>query len=464
MGVARLSFLASRTGDVALACFTAVLLVSVAADGDPLRKCRGKVDLDACRNLTEIISSKGYPVEERYVITEDGYVLTVFRIPFGRTGRGNQRRPVVFLQHGLLCSAADWVINLPHQSLGYILADAGYDVWMGNYRGTSYSSHISFSKERRRFWDFTIDDMIAFDLPAMLDYVLEVTRRKRLFYVGHSQGTMTLFGLLSERPEYNQKIKLFCALAPVTTIGYMTSPIRVFAPFGNTLGGVLRFFGRPYFVQNTKLMKFVARTTCRWKFSQRLCEIPLFVITGMEERGVNMTRLPVIMNHFPEGASTKNLAHYAQLIQSRRFQKYDYGWLKNLRLYGQRRPPEYDLTKVTAPVALFYALNDWFCNLKDVRQLHQKLPNVVLSYQVPDPRFTHLEFNLGVLARRQVYEPMLLFMRHFLNRAENGPIGPPSFDSVIEREDSARNLVDGAPEESPVVPLLGSSSPHDEND
>ncbi|KAH9377203.1 hypothetical protein HPB48_011011 [Haemaphysalis longicornis] len=75
---------------------------------------------------TEIISSKGYPVEERYVITEDGYVLTVFRIPFGRTGRGNQRRPVVFLQHGLLCSAADWVINLPHQSLGEIQLAIGH--------------------------------------------------------------------------------------------------------------------------------------------------------------------------------------------------------------------------------------------------------------------------------------------------------------------------------------------------
>jgi lysosomal acid lipase/cholesteryl ester hydrolase len=36
-----------------------------------------------------------------------------------------------------------------------------------------------------------------------------------LIYIGHSMGTTALFVMLSEMPEYNEKIKLFIALAPV---------------------------------------------------------------------------------------------------------------------------------------------------------------------------------------------------------------------------------------------------------
>lgn len=40
------------------------------------------------------------------------------------------------------------------------------------------------------------------------------------------------------------------------------------------------------------------------------------------------------------------------------FQHYDFGKKGNLELYGTPEPAVYDLSKVTAPVYLYYGLND----------------------------------------------------------------------------------------------------------
>ncbi|XP_077533938.1 gastric triacylglycerol lipase-like [Haemaphysalis longicornis] len=328
------------------------------------------------------------------------------------------RRPVVFLQHGLFDASVDWVINMPHQSLGYILADAGYDVWLGNVRGNDFSSHVKYSKTSSEFWDFCFDDMIAFDLPAMIDYVLFKTRRKKLFYVGHSQGTLLLFGLLSDRPEYNRKIILFSALAPVTSITHLTSPFRLILPFAAITRRLLARLGMYDVFRACEFTKWLRKTICKSKIAKRLVLEPVYFLSGMEAHRYNMSRMGVVASHLPSGTSLKNVVHYGQLLRCKRFRKFNYGLFKNKRIYGQWTPPDYDVSRVTAPVAIYWSMNDWMADPKDIRLLAHTLPNVVLTYQVADPDFSHVDFTLSVLARRYVYPALLTTMNAFRFRAQ----------------------------------------------
>lgn len=54
--------------------------------------------------------------------TEDGYILGLHRIPYGRDANNvaNQNKPVVLVMHGLLCSSADFVLMGPGSGLGKI--------------------------------------------------------------------------------------------------------------------------------------------------------------------------------------------------------------------------------------------------------------------------------------------------------------------------------------------------------
>lgn len=59
-----------------------------------------------------MIRRAGYPAEAHVITTEDGYLLTLHRIP-----GGNDSLPVLLL-HAFVCSSADWVILGKDKALG----------------------------------------------------------------------------------------------------------------------------------------------------------------------------------------------------------------------------------------------------------------------------------------------------------------------------------------------------------
>lgn len=77
----------------------------------------------------------------------------------------------------------------------------------------------------KEFWDFSWHEIGYYDLPAMIDYVLNSTGQNQLRYIGFSQGTTTFYVMTSLKPTYNNKIKVMFALAPVAYFANVKSPL-----------------------------------------------------------------------------------------------------------------------------------------------------------------------------------------------------------------------------------------------
>lgn len=181
-----------------------------------------------------MITKYGYNAEVHYATTEDGYVLELHRIAGGPKSPPRKGKKVCYLQHGLVFSSASFVLSGPNHAISYRLADEGYDVWMGNSRGSIYSmnhtihkSHASFTRPfgSHGFWNFSLDEIGYYDVPASIDYVLNETGETKVHYIGHSQGTTAFFMMASERPEYQSKIQTAHAMAPAVFLNHMISPL-----------------------------------------------------------------------------------------------------------------------------------------------------------------------------------------------------------------------------------------------
>ncbi|XP_071941868.1 gastric triacylglycerol lipase-like [Antedon mediterranea] len=369
-----------------------------------------EVNMDAI----ELITSKGYPAESHYVHTPDGFILGMQRIPYGRHDKpSNKTRPVVFLQHGLLASSTNFLTNLRNESLGYILADAGFDVWLGNVRGNTYSKNHTYLKpDQKEFWAWSFDEMAEFDLPAMVNYVLNVTKQPKLSYVGHSQGTIMGFVEFSYNQKLAEKINVFIALAPVANVTHMESPIRYLAAFLPEIQFLFDILGVKEFLPNTEFIDMLAEDLCNQPDTFLFCKNIIFILCGYDDKNLNKSRLPVYFTHCPAGTSVQDVVHWAQMVHDGNFQKYDYGKDENLKKYKQPKPPSYSVRNMNVPIALYTGGQDWLADPVDVADLIPKLQNIVQHLNLPD--YDHMDFIWGLDAANRVYPDVIKTLKKFI--------------------------------------------------
>ncbi|XP_046961504.1 lipase 1-like [Vanessa cardui] len=386
----------------------------------PAARHSNNIVQDALIDAPGLVRKYGYPLEVHHVVTADGYVLQVHRIPHGRDANSRPGpRPVALVMHGLLCSSADFLVLGPGNALAYVLAEAGYDVWLPNARGNFYSRRHLFldpdDREGLQFWKFSWDEIGNLDLPAIVNFIIVNTGQQKMHYIGYSQGTTAFLVLNSLRPEYNDRFISFQALAPSAFVENNQNNLRaIMAQFESVLEAVAFNLGFGEVVGGEvwrQVFTALGLTFCNDEsFLQPLC-VAAIVGTG-EIENFNKTMLPVFVGHNPAGAAFRQIIHYSQVLRFQRFARYNHGNpLTNLALYGSMTPPEYDLSKITTPAYLHYGKNDVQSDFRDVLLLGERLGNTIGVYPVERETFNHFDFIWGGDARTQLYDKLIDMMR-----------------------------------------------------
>jgi pimeloyl-ACP methyl ester carboxylesterase len=364
------------------------------------------VDPDDKRTICEIVQAKNYDCTAINITTRDGYILTNFRV--GAPAFRTAKKPVVLLWHGLLDNCFTWIVNMPNESLPYILADAGYDVWLANNRGNTYGRHhVRMTDKDEEFWQFSWDSFVQYDVPDVINYIRTQTGVPTVSYVGHSEGTIQMFASLIRRTVTAQMINIFMAFAPVTTVGHETNKLfRVLSEPGVMVAWEA-VLGKKAFLPTPEQLLPFDEALCR--ADPFACEILIEAFCGKHNGAFNNSRMQVMAGHEPGGTSMRNMEHWAQLVHTDKYEMYDYGKKGNMAHYNQTTPPAYNLTQypTNVPLALFTGNADELADPADVQTLLKSLPMTPVVHQnIPD--YAHLDFVWCTTAVNDMYRPTVL--------------------------------------------------------
>eukprot|EP01147_Barroeca_monosierra_P007583 gene7583-7708_t len=334
----------------------------------------------------------GYYLEQHVVYTADGYQLSLHHLI--QTQKNTPCKGVVFLQHGLMQSSEVWLCT--GDAFAYQLAEDGFDVWLGNSRGNKYScKHFSLRPDNPAFWDFSIDEMIAYDVPACLSWILHYTNVEKLAYVGFSQGTALGFGTFSLNMKIANQVSVFIALAPAGKAlglrqGFLQTlvhlaPQSIFLIFGTRALMPWVSFWRT--VLSRKVYASLIEAGCKMLFDW-----------NMQQLGDHRRRL-MLYSHLFSLASVKTIVHWFQIVASDRFQQYDdlrefHGSYKNIE------QQVYPIEQIPCRVIMIYGGAD---RLTDIMWMKENLPSHFSHQHIRIPDFEHLDIMWGERANDLVF-------------------------------------------------------------
>mmetsp|Transcript_9140 Transcript_9140/g.18126 ORF Transcript_9140/g.18126 Transcript_9140/m.18126 type:complete len:568 (-) Transcript_9140:626-2329(-) len=296
---------------------------------------------------SDAILKAGYPLEECYVTTEDGYVLQMHRIP-----RKNSNK-VVFFQHGVLDTSLGWVSLGTGGSVAFAAYDDGFDVWLGNTRANPPQRNAL--KKKSEYWRWSANELALFDLKAQFEYIKRAKENEEigsysLQAVGHSLGAacLLMYAVHQKSIGKDHGLDRLVVLSPAgfhARTPFLMRSFKYLMPFAtyilnrvsSTRGIGLRLPSWPLRWVTFKLMADVNRSPVffdlfslafRWIFGGDSSDWT----KAMSLPHYNAQAMPAVSLHLAN--------HFAQWAKRHDFSFYDYGSpQKNMDVYGQPVPP-----------------------------------------------------------------------------------------------------------------------------
>lgn len=404
-----------------------------------------------------LIERAGFNYENYYALADDGYITQLIRIINPLADQTDLKRPPIIIQHGQTANSKNFVMqsNKQHhpmrwppnpeegaqkpssnRSLALMLANNGYDVWLSSNRGVdgnnngyiqiapalavrnrkNYAKNMTAGEEdlllrrteNRGYWSFTLDDQIAHEMPSQVATVLNVTGAPKVTLFGYSNTALTTFAMLSIRPDIAARVDTYIASAPVVYYSKLDGWFKWFmADFMQLIPASIdaQLFLND---QTANFVRKVLIRTCKnLTVRYTFCKFALDLMFG--ESGQFRTNLELpFFGHLIRPTSWKCLAQHLQIVKRHKVAKFDYGARRNLRFYGTKEPPEYNLSNVNSNihVALVSGEKDNWANPATVEEIRRKLPmKPSLDLVITD--YNHLDLTAAFDVDVRVNLPLL---------------------------------------------------------
>lgn len=210
--------------------------------------------------------------------------------------------------------------------------------------------------------------MADYDLPAGFKYIYAATGKK-IHYVGHSQGSIQMHVALSKNnPIVESLMDKYFAFGPVGYVNHITSPLFKLLDHS----ALLKFYEIRHIYEFMPSFGWFT-TEAGVIFCGEFGKICADLMAGVMDANPsldNYERYDVLVGHDPAGTSVHNMKHWKQMLDSGRFQAFDWGTAAlNQKHYNQTTPPVWNFKNIRVKMRFFGGTSDELADVTDLNAM-----------------------------------------------------------------------------------------------